>query len=394
MKNIFSIENLTLIAVVCGILAGIYLPDIMVNLKIIGDIFLNLLKMIVIPLIFVSIFVSIASLSSASEFKNLGIKAFAYYLFTTSLAVLTGIILVNVFPFSTENIKLSTEKPNINHLTIDTFIQNLIPSNIFQSFASGKSIHVILFSILLAVAVLYIKQEKKDIVFKFFDGLNDALLNIAKWIIYLSPIGVFALISYTVADKGFGVILSLWQYVLIVLIGILWHFAVNLGLIAYILGKINPVKYFKQVREALLIAFSTCSSSATLPVSIEIAEKVVKLPKKVAGFILPLGATINMDGTALYEAVAANFIASLYGIDLTIFQQFLIFITATFASIGAAAIPSAGLITMTLVFTSVGIPLEGIAIIIAVDRFLDMFRTMTNVWGDLIGAKVISRFFR
>ena len=321
-------------------------------------------------------------------------KAFAYYLFTTSLAVLTGILLVNIFPFSIEGIQLGTQKPDINKLTLETFINNLIPSNIFKSFTEGKSIHVILFSILLAVAVLYIKNEKKEIVVKFFDGLNDALLNIAKWIIYLSPLGVFALIAYTVADKGFGVILSLWQYVLIVLIGILWHFTVNLGLIAYILGKINPIQYFKKVREALLIAFSTCSSSATLPVSIEVAEKNAKIPKKVAGFILPLGATINMDGTALYEAVAANFIASLYGIDLSLFQQFLIFITATFASIGAAAIPSAGLITMTLVFTAVGIPLEGIAVIIAVDRFLDMFRTMTNVWGDLIGAKVISRLLK
>jgi len=391
LKKVLSIENLTLIGIVLGILIGIYLPDIALNFKIIGDVFLNLLKMIVIPLIFVSIFVSISNLSSAQDFKDIGVKAFLYYLLTTSLAVLTGLILVNIIPFSIDSIsKPESTNLNIQKLTLESFINNLIPSNIFKSLAEGKSIHVILFSILLAMATLYISHSKRKVVVTFFDGLNDAILNMAKWIIYLSPIGVFALIAYVVAEKGIDVILSLWQYVLVVLIGLLWHFSVNLGIIAYVLGKVNPLEYFKKVREALLIAFSTCSSSATLPVSLEVAEKKAGIPKKVAGFVLPLGATINMDGTALYESVAAVFIAHVYGIDLTIYQQVLIFITATLASIGAAAIPSAGLITMTLVFSTVGLPLEGIAIIIAVDRFLDMFRTATNVWGDLIGAKVIT----
>ena len=391
MKKVLSIENLTLIGIVLGILIGIYLPNIALNFKIIGDVFLNLLKMIVIPLIFVSIFVSISNLSSAQDFKDIGVKAFLYYLLTTSLAVLTGLILVNIIPFSIDSIsKPESTNLNIQKLTLESFINNLIPSNIFKSLAEGKSIHVILFSILLAMATLYISHSKRKVVVTFFDGLNDAILNMAKWIIYLSPIGVFALIAYVVAEKGIDVILSLWQYVLVVLIGLLWHFSVNLGIIAYVLGKVNPLEYFKKVREALLIAFSTCSSSATLPVSLEVAEKKAGIPKKVAGFVLPLGATINMDGTALYESVAAVFIAHVYGIDLTIYQQVLIFITATLASIGAAAIPSAGLITMTLVFSTVGLPLEGIAIIIAVDRFLDMFRTATNVWGDLIGAKVIT----
>jgi len=394
MKKFFSIENLTIIGIILGILSGIYIPDISIGFKILGDVFLNLLKMIVIPLIFVSIFVSISNLSSVNEFKDLGIKAFIYYLFTTAVAVITGLIVVHIFPFSTDAEIKTGQTLNVQKLTLEGFINNLIPSNIFQSFSEGKSIHVILFSVFLALAVLFINQTKKDTIVKFFDGLNDALLTIAKWIIYLSPIGVFALIAYVVADKGLGVILSLWQYVLLVLIGILWHFIVNLGLIAYFIGKVNPIVYFNKVKEALLIAFSTCSSSATLPVSLEVAEKKAKIPKKVAGFVLPLGATVNMDGTALYEAVAAIFIAHLYGIDLTFFQQLIIVLTATFASIGAAAIPSAGLITMTLVFTAVGLPLEGIALIIAVDRFLDMFRTTTNVWGDLIGAKIISRLIK
>ena len=394
MKKFLTVENLTLIGIVLGILTGIYLPEFALSFKLVGDVFLKLLKMIVIPLIFASIFVAIANLASVDELKDLGLKAFLYYFSTTALAVLTGLVIVNIFPFSFSNVELANEAPKVSKFTFEAFINNLIPENIFKSFAEGKAIHVILFATFFAVAVLYIQREKRELIVKFFDGVNDSLLKMAKWIIALSPIGVYALIAYVVADKGLGAILSLWQYVVVVLIGLLWHFTVNLGLIAYIFGKINPIKYFKQVREALLIAFSTCSSSATLPVSIEVAQEKAKIPKKVAGFVLPLGATVNMDGTALYESVAAIFVAKLYGIDLSITDQIIIFITATLAAVGAASIPSAGLITMTLVFSAVGIPLEGIALIIAVDRFLDMFRTATNVWGDLVGAKVISRFIR
>ncbi len=394
MKKLLTVENLTLVGIVLGILVGVYLPEFALSFKVVGDIFLKLLKMIVIPLIFASIFVAIANLASVDELKDLGLKAFLYYFSTTALAVLTGLVVVNLFPFSFSNVELASEAPKVSKFTFEDFLNNLIPENIFKSFAEGKAIHVILFATFFAVAVLYIKQTKRELIVRFFDGVNDSLLKMAKWIIALSPVGVFALIAYVVADKGLGTILSLWQYVVVVLIGLFWHFTVNLGLIAYIFGKVNPIQYFKQVREALLIAFSTCSSSATLPVSIEVAQEKAKIPKKVAGFVLPLGATVNMDGTALYESVAAIFVAKLYGIDLSITDQILIFITATLAAVGAASIPSAGLITMTLVFSTVGIPLEGIALIIAVDRFLDMFRTATNVWGDLVGAKVISRFIR
>ena len=393
LKKLLSIENLTFLGIVLGVLTGIYLPEFAISIKFLGDIFLNLLKMIVIPLIFVSIFVAISKLSSIEELKSVGIKAFLYYMTTTSLAVLTGIMVIHIFPFSISEVQTSEEVKNISKLTLESFIQNIIPSNIFKSLAEGQALHAIVFAILFSTAVLYIQSStKRKLIVDFFDGLNDAFLKMAKWIVALSPVGVYSLIGYVVADKGFGTILSLWQYVLVVLIGIFWHFTVNLPALAYFIGKFNPIQYFKQVREALLIAFSTCSSSATLPVSIEVAEKEVGIPKKVAGFILPLGATVNMDGTALYTAIASIFIANVYGIDLSFTDEVLIFITATLASIGAAAIPSAGLITMTLIFSTVGIPIEGISLIIAVDRFLDMFRTATNVWGDLIGAKLISRY--
>ena len=394
LKKIFTVENLTFIAIILGVLAGIYLKEWVLHLKLVGDAFLNLLKMITIPLIFASIFVSIASLSSINDLKNLGLKALMYYISTTFLAVLTGLLVVNVMNF--EPVSNISANETIEHkpFTVEALIKSFIPSNIFQSLAEGKVLHVIIFSMLFALAVLTLQKSKKELITNFFDGVNDAMLTIAKWIINLSPIGVFALISYIVAEKGLDAILSLWQYVLAVVVGLFIHAFINLPLIGYLIGKFNPYKYFLKVKEALLIAFSTSSSSATLPVSLEVAEKKANIDKKVAGFVLPLGATVNMDGTALYEAIAVMFVASSYGMHLSLTEQIIVFFTASLAAIGAAGIPSAGLVTMTLVFSAVGVPLEGIALILVVDRFLDMMRTATNVWGDLIGTKIISRFVK
>ncbi len=392
-KKIVSIENLTVAGIILGVLTGYYFPEIATGIKFIGDAFLNILKAIAIPLIFVSVFVSIATLSSISDLKNMGGKAIAYYFLTTALAVLTGIVVVNLIGFGANEINpQSVENKAVHHtFTIKSFIESLVPENIFKSFSEGKVLQIIIFSILLAIATLYLEKRKKETVVLFIDGLNDAFIRLARWIITLTPIGVFSLVAFVVADKGLGTIISLWHYVVVVVIGLFIHAVLNLGLIAFIFGKINPFKYFLKVREALLVAFSTSSSSATLPVSLEVAEEKAKIKKKVAGFVLPLGATINMDGTALYESVAAMFVAHLYGIELSLAEQVIIFLTATLAAVGAAGIPSAGLVTMTLVFTAVGLPLEGIAVILAVDRFLDMLRTSINVWGDLIGAKIIDR---
>jgi Na+/H+-dicarboxylate symporter len=395
IKKFSTLENLTLIGIILGILSGLYLKDLSIELKLVGNGFLNLLKMITIPLIFASLFVSITNLSSISDLKNLGGKAIVYYFSTTALAVFTGLLVVNLIGFGDGNYIEHSAQNHLNkEFSIESLINSFIPSNIIQSFAQGKVLHVIVFTILFAVSVFFIEEKKKQFLVNFMDSFNDSILVIAKWIIKLSPIGVFALIAYVVAEKGINTIFSLWHYVILVIIGLLFHAVFNLGLIGFIFGKFNPLKYFSKVKEAVLIAFSTSSSSATLPVSIQVAEEKAKIDKKVAGFVLPLGATINMDGTALYEAVAAMFIAHVYGIELSITQQIIIFITASVAAIGAAGIPSAGLVTMTLVFTAVGLPVEGIALILAVDRFLDMLRTSVNVWGDLVGTKIIDRFIK
>ncbi len=393
-----KVENQTLYAVILAVLLGVVLPNFAQPLKVVGDIFLRLLKSIAIPLVMASIFVSIASLRGMEELKELGIKALVYYTATTFLAVLTGLVVVNLF-FGIGETNITP--PSAGHfepkqVSLYDFFVGFFPDNIFKALAEGKVIQIIVFTILFALGVLAIVQnlKGKETVINFFSGMNDALLNVAQWVIKLTPLGVFAIVYYNVAVHGLSAFAELWKYALAVLVGLFWHAFVNLGLITYVFAKAKPWEYFAKVREALLVAFSTASSSATLPVSLEVAEKKAGVDKKVTGFVLPLGATVNMDGTALYEAVAAMFVASVYGIHLSLEQQIIILITATLAAIGAAGIPSAGLVTMTLVFSAVGLPLEGIAIILAIDRFLDMFRTAVNVWGDLIGAKVIDTLLR
>jgi len=393
-----KLENQTLYAMVLATTLGLILPDLAQYLKVVGDIFLRLLKAVAIPLVITSIFVSIVSLGSLKELRDLGLKAIAYYTTTTFLAVLTGLIVVNLFfGDNTPAEEVSTvQNFQPKEVSLEDFLVSFFPSNIFQSLAEGKIIQIIVFTILLALGVLAIKEtlKGKETVINLFEGLNEAFLNVAGWVIKLTPLGVFAIVYHTVAVQGLDAFSQLWKYALAVVLGLTWHAVVNLGLIAYLLAKVKPHEYFAKVREALFIAFSTASSSATLPVSLRIAQERGGVDKKVAGFVLPLGATVNMDGTALYEAVAVMYIASMYGIDMDLFKQVIVLVTATLAAIGAAGIPSAGLVTMTLVLTAVGLPLEGIAIILAIDRFLDMLRTSVNVWGDLIGAKLISNLQR
>ncbi|WP_200762677.1 dicarboxylate/amino acid:cation symporter [Nitrosophilus alvini] len=393
MKKFMKIENITFAAILLGIPFGYFFQDLALSLKVIGDIYISLLKMLIIPLVFASIYIAIAGLGSADELKSIGAKAFAYYITTTAMAVMLGIIVVNIFDPG-----LGMQIPQAVNGTIETkevsvsdFVLSFIPSNIFQALSNGHILPIIFFAILFAAGSIYIHNDKKVFLYNFFDSVNDTMMVLAKWIINLTPIGVFFLIGYTVAKNGFEPILNLWSYAVTVLTALFIHAFVTLSIIAVVIGRFNPFTYFTQVKEALMIALSTASSSATLPVSIEVAEKNANIDKKVAGFVLPLGATVNMDGTALYESIAVIFIANLCGVELTLAQQLTIFVTATFASIGAAGIPGAGLVMMTLILDSVGLPVEYIAIIIAVDRFLDMFRTSINVWGDLLGAKIIDR---
>jgi Na+/H+-dicarboxylate symporter len=398
IKNkLFSTENLTLLSIIAGILFGIFLPEIAINFELLGSLFLSLLKMLIVPLIFASIFMAILNIGNVEQLKNIGSKAFIYYFSTTALAVIMGIIIVNLInPGYEHEITTATlnTAPQVKEFSIADFILSFVPTNIVNSLANGSIIQIIFFTILLAVATLYLNDEKQTPLRNFFDSLNEAMMKLAHWVIALTPVGVFGLVSYVVADKGLESLINLGEYVFAVLLALFIHAIVTLPVILYFVTKTSPFAYFMQVREAVLLALSSASSSATLPVSIDVAKNRGGVSKKSAGFILPLGATVNMDGTALYESIAVIFIANLAGVDLSFGQQIIIFVTATLAAIGAAGIPGAGLVMMVVVLDAVGLPTEYIAVIMVVDRVLDSFRTATNVWGDLIGAKVLDKVIR
>ena len=391
MRFLKSVENQTLIAIGLAVFLGLKFPHLVEKFSVLGDIFLRLLKMIIAPLIFASVYASVSGLGSVSKIKDLGVKTLSYYFATTFLSVFTGLVLVNLIKPGAELKALAGAEVSLKGLTLKDLILGLIPENPVKSVAEGEVLPVIFFALAFGVATLSLPAPRRKLLFDFFEGLNDALLALIRWIIRLTPLGVLAIVAGLVAEKGLAPLFELSSYVVTVVAGLALHAALNLGLILFLFAREKPWRYFLTVREALFLAFSTASSSATLPVSLEVAEEKARIPRKVAGFVLPLGATINMDGTALYEAVAAMFIANVYGLSLDLGQQVLIFLTATLASVGAAGIPSAGLVTMTMVLQSVGLPLEGLGLILAVDRFLDMMRTAVNVWGDLIGAKVIAR---
>ncbi|HFC97720.1 MAG TPA: dicarboxylate/amino acid:cation symporter [Thermosulfurimonas dismutans] len=391
MKFLSRVENQTLVAILLSVTGALLWPSLFLSLSIFGDLFLRLLKMVVAPLIFTSVFVSLVRIRNFRVLERLGWRTMAYYLGTTGLSVLTGLLLVNLLHPSAP--LLHGKPPALHPFSLRDLLLGLFPENIVQSFARTEVIPIIFLALVLGISVLRVGHRAEPLS-RFFEALNEALLILTRGIIRFTPLGVFFLVGAIIAREGLSPLRGLLGYVGTVTLGLFLHVAVTLPLLLYLFARTQPGAYFLSVREAPLLAFSTASSSATLPVTLEVAEEKAGISPEVAGFVLPLGSTINMDGTALYEAVAAMFIAHSYGLKLDLLQQILVFITAVLASVGAAGIPSAGLVTMTLVLQSVGLPLEGLGLILAVDRFLDMLRTSVNVWGDLVGAKIIDSWLR
>lgn len=400
---------------VSGIAAGLIFGHSMVAIAWIGKFFLNSLKMTIIPLVMFSMINGMAGLSTKSGLGKIGF-AFAYYISTTFIAVAVGLILVNIVnpgiisgpymltdPLHPENITPLPEAAGKVTSVSDLFLHFVSP-NIIGSMAHMDLLPVIIFSLLFGFALNVVerkgakakKDEKSGSISRAFATLNDAILEVVQIILWISPLGVFSLIAAKIGSFGPE---QLWQelgrlawYVFTVLAGLAIHGFVVLPVILMLFSKRNPLLYFKNMLSALLTAFSTASSSATLPVTIKCAEENNAVSPQSAGLVLPLGATINMDGTALYEAVAAMFIAQVYGIQLGFFDQLVIFFTATLAAIGAAGIPEAGLVTMAIVLGAVKLPLEGITLLLTIDWLLDRFRTTINVWGDAVGAAVVEKF--
>tara|TARA_B100000427_G_scaffold5791_1_gene5423 strand:- start:6562 stop:7755 length:1194 start_codon:yes stop_codon:yes gene_type:complete len=384
-------------AMLLGVIVGILFRENALIFEPLGNVFIRLLKMIIVPIIFSSLVVGVVSLGSVQSLGRLGTRTFLYYMVTTVMAVLIGLIVVNfVKPGIDTDVDLSLFGSNaitqsIDHeVSVVSIITDIVPSNVISAIASENMLGIIFFSIVFGTALLSL-DVKGNTVKQFMEEFNNLFLKITDWIMRLSPIGVFALIATMVGQTGFAIFKPVAFYVATVLIAIVIHLLFTLSSILVIVARYSPIKFFQKIFPAIATAFSTDSSIATLPVTMECLEKNVGVSKKVVGFIAPLGATVNMDGTALYEAVAAVFIAQVVGIDMTITQQIIVMLTAVLASVGAAGIPSAGLVTMVIVLKSVNLPLEGIGILLAVDRILDMFRTSVNVISDSCGALVIGR---
>jgi proton glutamate symport protein len=358
----------------------------------VGQIFIKLLKMLIVPLILASMVTGVARVGDIRKLGGLGGKTFVYYVVTTFAAVLVGLVLVNLFRPGAGAPGFAGVMPKEvgTKVTIGSVLLNMVPANPVEAMAQMQILPLIVFSLLFG-AVLTTLGDKGRPLTDLFESLNDAMMKLTDWVIRLAPIGVFALLAAVVVDTGPGIFANLGKYMATVLLGLAVHALVTLPLLLKLVGRASPKRFFSAVAPALTTAFSTASSSATLPLSIDCVETRAKVSSRVSSFVLPLGATINMDGTALYESVAAVFIAQVYGIDLSLGQQILIFLTATLAAIGAAGIPSAGLVTMAIVLNAVGLPLEGIGMILAVDRILDMCRTSVNVWGDTVGCAVVAR---
>jgi len=383
-----------LIGAVAGILCGWFFGKAMQSIEWLGILFLDTLKMTIIPLIVAAVISGVASLGDVRKLGKLGGLTVTYYAATTALAVLTGLILVNLIQPGTGYAIQQTVVPGTiagkESIGFVDIIQSLISPNLIAAAAETQLLPIIIFCLIFGAA-LTTTGEKGEPVMNFFHGLNEVMMKIVIWIMYFAPVGIFAMIAARLGQAGGGAafwneITQVGWYIVTVVLGLTIHFFVLLGILYFFTRR--GFAYVKTMLRALLTAFGTSSSSATLPLTIECAIEA-GVDKRAVKFVLPLGATVNMDGTALYEAVAVMFIAQAYAISMSFSEQVIIFITATLAAIGAAGIPQAGLVTMVIVLTAVNLPLEGIGMLLAVDWFLDRLRTTVNIWGDSAGAAIL-----
>lgn len=371
---------------------GIYISGLL------GGVFVNLLKMILIPLVFTSITVGIANLRAHAQMSFVWKASLTYYMCTTALAVILGLIAVNIFRPGAgldANALIDPEAAqaaaSLTQLTLPQFIENFIHNlfvNPIAAMANGDVLPTVIFALLFGIALIVSGEKSRRILNLMNEGFDIIMLMVG-WIMKIAPFGIAGLLAKLIATQDVAILMSLGKLVAVAIGATLVHGFIILPLIYMAVTGKSPIVFFKAMREALVTALSTSSSSATLPVTMRCVEDNLKVNKDVAGFVLPLGATINMDGTALYEAVAVLFAANLYGVELGMGQQLVVFFTAIVAAMGAPGIPSAGMVTLVMVLQAVGLPIEVIALLLPIDRPLDALRTMVNVEGDAIGAAVV-----
>jgi len=384
------------IAILAGGVSGYVWGETMLSVKWLGDLFLTALKMLIVPLVAASVITGVAGLGDVRRLGRMGGYSVAYYVCTTMIAVSIGLLMANLWQPGV-GVSIGTDliapTAKIGDVGVSDLILSLVHPNIIAAAADMKLLPIIVFCIAFAAALSTLGERGQPVI-AFFDGLNNGMMKLVEWLMWLAPLGVFALIASRLGAAGGGEafvaqLAGLAKYAAAVISGLLTH-AVVLCLLLAVLARQRISVYLGHMATALMTAFSTASSSATLPLTME-GVKLAGVDDKARRFVLPLGATVNMDGTALYEAVAALFIAQAYGIDLSFGQQMVVLLTATMAAIGAAGIPEAGLVTMVIVLEAVGLPLEGIGLLLAIDWFLDRCRTTVNVFGDSVGAAVVGR---
>lgn len=398
-KKKLTLSAKIFIALVLGIIAGIAFtakPEIAVSyIKPFGTIFLNLVKWVVGPLVFFSIMSGVLSMKDIKKVGSIGIKTVLYYLCTTAFAITIGLVFANIFKgiFTVVETTDLTYEASSSVSFMDTLV-GIFPSNFITPFAEANMLQIIVASLIIGFALLLVNNDSekaKD--YKLVETINDIFLKAMEMIISLSPIGVFCLLCPVVAENGPAVLGSLAKVLLVAYLAYLIHMLVVYSATVSTFAKISPIKFFKEMMPAIMFSFSSASSVGTLPINMECTEKL-GADKDISSFILPLGATINMDGTAIYQGVCSIFIASCYGINLTFPQMLTIVLTATLASIGTAGVPGAGMVMLAMVLQAVGLPVEGIALVAGVDRIFDMGRTTVNITGDASCAVIVSAIER
>ena len=380
-----------LIAFVIAIILGIIFGTAIDVLKPLGDLFLRLIKFIIAPLILSTLVVGVASIGDPKALGRVGAKTIAYYLVTTAFAIIFGLIFAFIIsPGKGLTVDGPTAEVEINESegVIQTLL-NIVPENPFFALTDGNVLQIIFFAIFLGLAITLI-GKKAEPVYQFFDSFAELMMKITGIVMRFAPIGIIGLVAPIVGQYGPQVLMPLLKIILTVAIACILHAVIIYSLCVHIFAKMNPLTFFKGIAPAAIVAFSTASSAATLPVTLKNTRENLGISNKITSFVVPLGATINMDGTAIYQGVAVIFIAQFYGLDLSFLQLLTVVITTILASIGTAGVPGAGMIMLAMVLTAVGLPLEGIAIIAGVDRVLDMFRTTVNIVGDASGAVTVA----
>lgn len=383
-----------LLGLIAGIILGLFLtgsPHIATDyIHPFGTLFLNLIKMIIVPLVLSSLVVGAASIGDPKKLGRIGGKTMLYYLATTCVAVIIGLILGNLFtPGAGLTIPIDASVEAVEAPSLTETLLNMVPTNPIAALVNGDMLQIIVFALSIGIAIAVLGEKGKPL-YNFFDSLAEVMYKITGFIMTLAPYGVFALIVPVVATNGPSVLLPLIKVIAAVYIGAIIHSAVVYSSAVKLFAKMSPLRFFKGISQAATVAFSTSSSAGTLPVTLRNVQENLGVSESISSFVLPLGATINMDGTALYQGICALFVAQVYGLDLSLAQQLTIVLTATLASIGTAGVPGAGLVMLTMVLQSVNLPLEGIALLAGIDRILDMARTTVNIVGDASASVVVA----